>query len=138
MGWLHLAAGQAPGEAAVAVTFPFGQGEVFHMISHYYLQRAETQTRRHRAPAVAYATEKGVAWDAATTSCAQGLSLGEVEAAASSARLFANVVGAHKGRHMEAEAAPRRAEREKPAGSQPGGGPGSVAPERDGSGKEGA
>jgi len=125
------------GEAAVAVTFPFGRGEVFHMISHYYLQRTETRTRRHRAPAAAYAAEKGVAWDAATASCAQGLNLGEVESAASSARLFANVIGAHKRRHMEAEAAPRRVEREKPGGSRPGAGPGSVAPEREGSGKEG-
>jgi len=126
------------GEAAVAVTFPFGEGEVFHMISHYYLQRAETRTRRHRAPAAAYAAEKGVAWDAATTSYAQGLSLGEVESAASSARLFANLIGAHQRRHMEAEAAPRRAEREKTTSRRPDAGPGSVAPERDGSSKEGA
>jgi len=31
---LGLAAGEAPGEAAVAVTFRFGEGEVFYMISH--------------------------------------------------------------------------------------------------------
>jgi len=61
-----------------------------------------------------------------------------VESAASSAGLFADVIGAHKRRHMEAEAAQRRAEREKPGGSRPGDGPGSVAPEREGSGKEDA
>lgn len=103
------------GEAAVAVTFHFGEGEVFHMVSHYYLQRAETRTRRHRASAAAYAAEKGVSWDAPTAAAAEDLTLGEVEAASSSARLFANVVGSHKRRHMEAGAA-RRPEREKRAG----------------------
>jgi len=121
------------GEPAVAITFGFGEGEVFHMISHYYLQRAETRTRRHRAPAAAYAAEKGMAWDPTTASCAQDLTLGEVEAASSSARLFANVVGVHKRRHMEA-----RREREHPAGDGPAAAPESVSPERDGEGKEGA
>jgi len=125
------------GAAAVAVTFPFGKGEVFHMISHYYLQRTETRTRRHRAPAAAYAAEKGVSWDAATASYAQGLSLGEVEAAASSARLFANVIGAHKRKHMPPG----------PPAGRPGPGAGSerppvegadpVSPGRDADNKEG-
>ncbi len=96
------------GEAPVALTFRAGEGEVFHMISHYYLQRAETRTRRHRMPAAAYAAEKGVAWDPPTMACAADLTLGEVEAASSSARLFANVVGEKKRRMME-EHARRRA-----------------------------
>lgn len=125
------------GEGAVAVTFPFGQGEVFHMISHYYLQRTETRTRRHRAPAAAYAAEKGVEWDAATRARAEGLSLGEVESAASSARLFANVIGAHKRRHMPPETPGRRPERAGPAGVRTGEGGDSVAPERDVAGEEG-
>jgi len=33
------------GESPVAVVFPHGQGEVFHMISHYYLQRTEAAER---------------------------------------------------------------------------------------------
>jgi hypothetical protein len=124
------------GEAAVAVTFPSGEGEVFHMVSHYYLQRTQTRTRRHRAPAAAYAAEKGVVWDSATASSARDLSLGEVESAASSARLFANVIGAHKRRHMEAEAERRREGRENREARTSGAGSGSVAPGRDGSGKE--
>ena len=36
------------GEAPVAVLFHHGQGEVFHMISHYYLQRTELREARHQ------------------------------------------------------------------------------------------
>ena len=35
------------GEAPVAVWFRWGEGDVFHMISHYYLQRTELRTERH-------------------------------------------------------------------------------------------
>lgn len=47
---------------------------------------------RHRAPAAAYATEKGVAFDADL----DGLTVGDVESAAGSARLFANIVADKK------------------------------------------
>jgi len=82
------------GESPVAVVFPHGQGEVFHMISHYYLQRTETRNARHRAGAAAYATEKGVALAADL----DGLTVGDVESASTSARLFANVVADKKRR----------------------------------------
>lgn len=123
------------GEAPVALTFRAGEGEVFHMISHYYLQRAETRTRRHRMPAAAYAAEKGVAWDPPTMACAADLTLGEVEAASSSARLFANVVGEKKRRMMEEDARRRARENARPAAPPP---PGeSVTGKRDGGGEEG-
>jgi hypothetical protein len=83
------------GEAPVALTFTHGEGEVFHMISHYYLQRTETRTRRHAAPAAAYAAEKGVA-SPAYDRAAGDLNLSEVESAATSARLFANVAAGVK------------------------------------------
>ena len=35
------------GESAVFVTFDYGKGKIYHMISHFYLQRAETRTARH-------------------------------------------------------------------------------------------
>jgi len=123
------------GEAPVALTFRAGEGEVFHMISHYYLQRAETRTRRHRMPAAAYAAEKGVAWDPPTMACAADLTLGEVEAASSSARLFANVVGEKKRRMMEEHA--RRRARENAGPGSPATPAESVTGERDGGGKEG-
>jgi hypothetical protein len=84
--------GEQWGEAAVAVVFAHGKGEVFHMISHYYLQRTELRTARHRAAASAYATEKGLGADADL----DGLTVGDVESAATSARLFANIVADKK------------------------------------------
>ena len=39
--------GEKYGEAPVAVWFRWGEGDVFHMISHYYLQRTELRTERH-------------------------------------------------------------------------------------------
>ena len=82
------------GESPVAVVFTHGDGEVLHMISHYYLQRTEARNARHRADASAYAAEKGVA----AAADLDGLTLGEVESASTSARLFANVVAAKKRR----------------------------------------
>jgi len=121
------------GEAPVALTFRVGEGEVFHMISHYYLQLAETRTRRHRLPAAAYAAEKGMDWDPVTAACAADLTLGEVEAASSSARLFANVVSEKKRRAAEEEARGRGRVNQGPAAAAD-----SVTGKRDGGGQEGA
>ena len=90
--------GEKYGECAVAVVFEFGKGEVFHMISHYYLQRTELRSERHTMPAADYASEKGVMFSPAMSEMVNNLSLGEVEAAATSARLFANIVVAKKQR----------------------------------------
>ena len=46
------------GESAVFVTFDYGRGKVYHMISHFYLQRAETRTARHAKSGAEYANEK--------------------------------------------------------------------------------
>ena len=46
------------GESAVFVTFDYGKGKVYHMISHFYLQRAETRTARHKKSGAEYANEK--------------------------------------------------------------------------------
>ena len=90
--------GEKYGEQAVAVVFPYGKGEVFHMISHYYLQRTELRSERHTMSAADYASEKGVMFSPAMSEMVNNLSLGEVEAAATSARLFANIVAAKKQR----------------------------------------
>ena len=90
--------GEKYGECAVAVVFEFGKGEVFHMISHYYLQRTELRSERHTMPAADYASEKGVMFSPAMSEMVNNLSLGEVEAAATSARLFANIVATKKQR----------------------------------------
>ena len=88
--------GDSYGESPVAVLFPHGEGEVFHMISHYYLQRTELRNERHNAPAYAYAAEKGVAMDAALSANMRDLRVGDVESAQTSARLMANVVASKK------------------------------------------
>ena len=46
------------GESAVFVTFDYGKGKIYHMISHFYLQRAETRTARHKKSGAEYAYEK--------------------------------------------------------------------------------
>jgi hypothetical protein len=48
------------GEAPVFVTFPYGEGRIYHMISHFYLQRTETRTGRHKGSSYDFLAEKGV------------------------------------------------------------------------------
>jgi hypothetical protein len=86
------------GETPVAVLFRHGQGEVLHMISHFYLQRTELREARHQTAATAYAQEKGITLDAPAAAAMAGLTTGDVESAQTSARLFANVVADKKRR----------------------------------------
>ena len=90
--------GEKYGECAVAVVFEFGKGEVFHMISHYYLQRTELRNARHEQAAASYASEKGVSVDFETAKMMADLNLGDVEAAATSSRLIANILADKKRR----------------------------------------
>ncbi len=83
------------GEAAICVRFDWGEGEVLHMVSHYYLQRTELRSARHQQDSAAWAAEKGVS---APSAASQDLSLGEVEAAYSSTRFLANLVASKKRR----------------------------------------
>ncbi len=95
--------GDKYGEAPVAVVFRHGKGEVFHMISHYFLQRTELRDARQRGTAATYAAEKGVAPNPALTAELDGLALGDVESAATSARWLANVVADKKRRSTEGQ-----------------------------------
>lgn len=88
------------GESPIAVLFEHGEGEVFHMVSHYYLQRTELRSQRHSMAGAVYAHEKGVAATPELMRDMADISLGEVESASTSARLFANVV-AHKKRKTQ-------------------------------------
>ncbi|MBU1226080.1 MAG: hypothetical protein KJ698_02540 [Actinobacteria bacterium] len=96
------------GEDPVAVTFTHGKGEVFHMISHYYLQRTETRTRRHQQTVASYAADKGVELAPEDAAAAADLNLSEVESASSSARMIANLIAEKKKRHFEEIARQRR------------------------------
>jgi hypothetical protein len=84
------------GEAPVAVWFRWGEGDVFHMISHYYLQRTELRTERHAGTAAAYFAEKGVAVTQALSAEMDDLCLADVESAKPSAAFMANVIIAKK------------------------------------------
>jgi hypothetical protein len=80
------------GEAPVAVWFRWGEGDVFHMISHYYLQRTELRTQRHASSAASYFSEKGVVVSAAMEQDLGDLSLADVESAKPSAAFMANII----------------------------------------------
>ena len=106
--------GEKYGEEPVAVWFRWGDGEVFHMISHYYLQRTELRTQRHQAPAASYFAEKGL--DVSLDMCADiaDLSLADLESAKPSASFMANVMIEKKEkalRRMRAEAEAKRSDR---------------------------
>ena len=88
--------GRRHGERAVAVWFRHGEGEVFHMISHYYLQRTELRTVRHRRPAAEYFAEKGMAVPDDLRADLAGRSIGDIESATTSARMLANVIARKK------------------------------------------
>jgi hypothetical protein len=95
--------GEKYGEAPVAVWFRWGEGDVFHMISHYYLQRTELRTARHGSSAGAYFAEKGVAVSTAMSQEIDGLSLADVESAKPSAAFMSNVIIEKKRRQGKRE-----------------------------------
>ena len=84
--------GEKYGETPVAVWFRWGEGDVFHMISHYYLQRTELRTARHTSAAGAYFMEKGIALSDEMAASVDDLQLADVESAKPSAAFMANVI----------------------------------------------
>lgn len=83
------------GENPIALTFSYGKGRIFHMTSHFYLQRAELRTERHKKSAKEYATDelklspeqmKGMGGKL------EGVNLGEVESAYTSQQFIANIL----------------------------------------------
>ena len=90
--------GEKYGEEPGAVVFEYGKGEVFHMISHYYLQRAELRNARHAQTAESYAMSKGVNFSPGMATAVADIKLGEVAAAATSSRLIANILADKKRR----------------------------------------
>lgn len=87
--------GERYGEAPVFITFGHGEGRIYHMISHFYLQRTETRTQRHARPSRDYLLEKGLGTEDIGRYEALGLgklSLGQVESAYSSRGMLARVL----------------------------------------------
>ncbi len=81
------------GEAPVAITFPSGYGKVFHMISHFYLQRTETRSERQKLSSIEYVTEQGLMKEEVeTVSELEDLTVGEVESAFTSTKFMQNII----------------------------------------------
>jgi len=84
------------------VWFRWGEGEVFHMISHYYLQRTELRMLRHQAPAASYFAENDLAMSAEMRAGTDDLCLADVASAKPSATFMANVMASKKERARRA------------------------------------
>ncbi|MFX1566980.1 MAG: hypothetical protein ACFFCV_01285 [Promethearchaeota archaeon] len=83
------------GEAPIVITFDYGEGTVLHMTSHYYLQRAELRTKRHKMSAKDYVQSEMAFSDAEAEEIEkdlEGLSLGEAESAYSTTQFISNVI----------------------------------------------
>lgn len=83
------------GESPIVVTFEVGEGKVYHLTSHFYLQRTDTRSKRHAQKAESYAAQKGVALSAEEAGDLGGFagsSLTEVQSAYTSARSLSNMV----------------------------------------------
>lgn len=83
---------QKYGEDPVVITFSYGKGTVMHMISHYYLQRSDTRTDRHKESAVAYVKEMSLDEKEVEMEELKDVSLGEVESAYTSAQFISNII----------------------------------------------
>jgi hypothetical protein len=87
--------GKRYGEPAVFVSFDHGEGKIYHMISHFYLQRTETRTRRHRKTSFDYMKEKGLKQEQFAKYADLGadrVGLGEVESAFTSRGMMSKVM----------------------------------------------
>lgn len=83
------------GESPIVITFEVGEGKIYHMTSHFYLQRSETRTKRHASSGVNYATEKGMQLSDFTSEEQEALNstqVADVESAYTSARSISNIV----------------------------------------------
>eukprot|EP01006_Ploeotia_vitrea_P004556 TRINITY_DN114879_c0_g1_i1.p1 TRINITY_DN114879_c0_g1~~TRINITY_DN114879_c0_g1_i1.p1 ORF type:complete len:426 (-),score=47.39 TRINITY_DN114879_c0_g1_i1:144-1367(-) len=85
------------GRDAVIVKFAWGKGVVYHMISHFYLQRSETKHKKQAVQASAYLTEHytGSAADGArlqTLVASSPISYGEMQSAKTSSEFVTKAV----------------------------------------------
>lgn len=80
---------QKYGEAPIAVRFSCGRGQVFHIVSHYYLQRTETRTQRQKGAGKDYLAAKGIV---NAQAAAEGLDAGEVETAYTSTGFLGKIL----------------------------------------------
>jgi hypothetical protein len=99
---LHVRHGEAP----VFISFEYGEGVVYHMISHFYLQRFETRTARQAKPSTDYVMAKGVQeaglWKYKHMGTEE-LTTGQLESAFASQSIVTSVVYRKKSRGSKGE-----------------------------------
>lgn len=80
------------GEDPIVITFDYGKGTVFHMTSHYYLQRTELRSERHKSSAKNYMSELNLSKEDIDEEELADMKLGEVESAYTSAQFIVNTM----------------------------------------------
>lgn len=80
------------GEAPIAVHFRYGDGQVLHIVSHYYLQRTETRTAADKQKGTEFAKDLNIKLPAASKAALEKITAGEARDAYSASQLSANVI----------------------------------------------
>ena len=89
------------GESPIVITFEVGEGKIYHMTSHFYLQRTETRSKRQKMGSASYAAQKGISMDDFTpqeVSAMKDVNVAQAEAAYTSVRSVSNMVMEQKKR----------------------------------------
>jgi hypothetical protein len=81
------------GDEGVIIRFEHGEGVVYHMISHFYLQRTETRDQKQKGSAGAYFKDKGASGtNIKLAEEAEDITYGEVQSANTSADFVSRAV----------------------------------------------
>jgi hypothetical protein len=80
------------GEEAVVVRFEHEQGTVYHMISHFYLQRTETRDKKQSLAASEYFKDKGASNEVVTKAATTTVTYGEIQSANTSADFVSRII----------------------------------------------
>jgi hypothetical protein len=83
------------GESPVFITFDYDEGKIYHMISHFYLQRSETRTKRQKASGADYLNEKNIPIGLRDKYAKMGIdksTLGDVESAFTSSAMMSKII----------------------------------------------
>ena len=86
--------GEKYGEDPVIVRFNHGDGVVYHMLSHFYLQRTETREAKQQTPSSEYAMSKGATSETMAEYSEEGenINYGEVQSASTSAEFVSRAI----------------------------------------------
>jgi hypothetical protein len=80
------------GEEAVVVRFEYGKGTVYHMISHFYLQRTETRDKKQSLAATEYFKDKGASKENTAKAAGSNVTYGEIQSANTSADFVSRII----------------------------------------------